>query len=78
MAPSVDRNSRHEDIGHLGPSEVPTQLPLSPVSPPLIDPEVPIYRYLELSHNGDEVFIDYEGKRYRLRTTKNGKLILNK
>ena len=38
----------------------------------------PKYRYADLSRAGTEVLIEHEGQTYRLRTTRNGKLILNK
>ncbi|WP_373653843.1 hemin uptake protein HemP [Schlesneria sp. DSM 10557] len=38
----------------------------------------PRYRYADLSRAGREVLIEHEGQMYRLRTTRNGKLILNK
>lgn len=39
---------------------------------------LPKYRYLDLCPSGKEVLIEYEGQIYRLRSTRNGKLILNK
>jgi hemin uptake protein HemP len=38
----------------------------------------PKYRYADLSCSGAEVLIEHEGQIYRLRTTRNGKLILMK
>ncbi|MDB4679846.1 hemin uptake protein HemP [Planctomycetaceae bacterium] len=32
----------------------------------------------DLSHGEKEVMVEYENQHYRLRVTKNGKLILNK
>ncbi|MCH6584482.1 MAG: hemin uptake protein HemP [Nitrosomonadaceae bacterium] len=37
----------------------------------------PIYSDTLFSH-GDEVFIQHQGEQYRLRRTRNGKLILTK
>ena len=37
----------------------------------------PIYSDVLFSH-GDEVFINHRGEQYRLRRTRNGKLILTK
>jgi hemin uptake protein HemP len=39
---------------------------------------LPHYQFAELSSGGQEVLIEHEGHTYRLRRTKNGKLILNK
>jgi len=42
------------------------------------DQAPPRYLFSKLSHGGREVHIEHEGHIYRLRLTKNGKLILNK
>jgi len=54
-----------------------SQSPDIPSTPPTTR-VTPKYRYADLSRAGTEVLIEYEGKTYRLRTTRNGKLILNK
>ena len=41
-------------------------------------PGVPTYRYADLSQSSNEVLIEHDGQMYRLRMTRNGKLILNK
>jgi hemin uptake protein HemP len=38
----------------------------------------PAVRFDELSQGENEVVIEYQDQHYRLRVTKNGKLILNK
>jgi hemin uptake protein HemP len=38
----------------------------------------PKYRYADLSRSSSEVLIEHEGQIYRLRKTRNGKLILIK
>ena len=37
-----------------------------------------IVRFSDLSRCGDEVWIEYEGKLYRLQSTRQGKLVLTK
>lgn len=37
-----------------------------------------VVRFTELPKEGNEVLIEHDGQIYRLRLTKNGKLILNK
>jgi|SaaInlStandDraft_1057018.scaffolds.fasta_scaffold524628_2 hemin uptake protein HemP len=37
-----------------------------------------VVRFEDLSHGDKEVMVEYENQHYRLRVTKNGKLILNK
>ncbi|QDV82074.1 hemin uptake protein HemP [Planctomycetes bacterium TBK1r] len=37
-----------------------------------------IVRFLDLSRCGDEVWIEYQGKLYRLQSTRQGKLVLTK
>jgi hemin uptake protein HemP len=37
-----------------------------------------IIRFDQLTHCGKEVWIEYEGQLYRLRTTRHGKLVLSK
>ena len=49
-----------------------------PVVPPSDSVSLPKYRYSDLCPSGKEVLIEYEGQIYRLRSTRNGKLILNK
>jgi hemin uptake protein HemP len=49
---------------------------LQPVTQSLLS--MPSYRFLDLSQSGTEVLIEHEGQIYRLRNTRNGKLILNK
>lgn len=44
-----------------------------PLSPPL-----PSIRWEDISRGASEVKIQFRGQTYRLRVTKNGKLILNK
>lgn len=54
----------------------------SPESQPIVPSSdsvsLPKYRYSDLCPSGKEVLIEYEGQIYRLRSTRNGKLILNK
>lgn len=37
-----------------------------------------VVRFTELALCGDEVWIEYEGKLYRLQSTRQGKLVLTK
>ncbi|QEF99138.1 Hemin uptake protein hemP [Stieleria maiorica] len=37
-----------------------------------------IVRFVDLARCGDEVWIEYEGKLYRLQSTRQGKLVLTK
>ncbi len=37
-----------------------------------------IVQFEQIADGRPEVFIDFQGQRYRLRVTQNGKLILNK
>jgi hemin uptake protein HemP len=39
---------------------------------------VQVVRFEDLAHGRKEVVVEYENQHYRLRVTKNGKLILNK
>ena len=43
----------------------------------MLDPNRRIYSDSLFAH-GDEVFIQHQGEQYRLRRTRNGKLILTK
>ncbi len=42
------------------------------------DPPVPVYEASELFQRQNEFMIRYEGELYRIRITRNGKLIMNK
>lgn len=37
-----------------------------------------IIHFTELAHCGDEIWIEYQGKLYRLQSTRQGKLVLTK
>jgi len=43
-----------------------------------IDGHPPVVKFSQLAQGAKEVVVEYEDQRYRLRVTKNGKLILNK
>ncbi|WP_083842818.1 hemin uptake protein HemP [Schlesneria paludicola] len=52
---------------------------ITPSSPtPVNSSGTPTFRYTDLSQSSNEVLIEHEGQLYRLRMTRNGKLILNK
>ncbi|RLT22682.1 MAG: hemin uptake protein HemP [Planctomycetota bacterium] len=38
----------------------------------------PVVRFSEIADGTTEVIIEHEGQRYRLRATRNGRLLLNK
>ena len=40
--------------------------------------EPPLFVFATLAHGSREILIDHQSQIYRLRVTKNGKLILNK
>jgi hemin uptake protein HemP len=46
-------------------------------TPPLTS-AVRVVQFEQIAEGRPEVFIDFQGQRYRLRVTQNGKLILNK
>jgi hemin uptake protein HemP len=64
-----------------GPDDCAGPVPMGPISvgPTHPDPRLPkIISFRELCRCGDEVWIENSGDLYRLRRTKQGKLILTK
>jgi len=62
-------NSADEDLSHFRKKEYGNSPPNGPVQS---------VRFEDLAHGEKEVVIEFENQHYRLRVTKNGKLILNK
>ncbi|WP_146458150.1 hemin uptake protein HemP [Rubripirellula tenax] len=61
-----------------GPAENQGPMPPQRAAPPVALPHRKILRFNDLAHCGEEVWIEYEGKLYRLQSTRQGKLILTK
>lgn len=58
------------------PPEPPDQVP--PAADPPTGPSKPSVAFDQLAQGQSEVLIEYQGQFYRLRSTRNGKLVLNK
>ena len=66
----LNHHNRQQSVHPIAEAPAASTAPRVPISPR--------YRYLDLSGSGSEVLIEHEGQIYRLRRTRNGKLILNK
>lgn len=65
-------------INSMNPDDPPNPLHRSGLNPPQRAQAVPRLSSRELFRNSKELVIEHQGQEYRLRLTRNDKLILNK
>ena len=76
---SISGSGSHlQAVSHRADSMTDNPPKPEPPSPPERSSPENLVSFLALTNGAREVMIEYEGQRYRLRATKNGKLLLNK